>query len=586
MVGPFFRLAMLSVGRQAAFRRTVMVHLLAMTAIAAVIFARGALGQALLGQFLLIAGIVEGALLVGWRLTQLPKSRALEFLLVSPLRPRSVFAAEALVGLSRLALVTLAGFPILAVLVLVDRLEAIDLGPLLLMPLTWGAITGLGLTVWAYEQLAVRRWGERVILCLIVLYLIVGVLAGERLREWLDWLFLDPDHPLGPKAYVHWFIWKGFEAIHHYSPFQIMQLWFQKPASRTIDDMLGLEAGALAVVGLLFWRAAGRLKGHFHDRHYSPIVDPMAGERAGRLWWWLKVTPWLGTGVGLMEVLQPTDEPTDQGPARPAGVPSGSRGIIGSQPLSWWAVRRVTEYSGRVNLWLAGGFGILYAAYTVAGAHWPDWLGRAVFQIADTAGGIPMLTTGLVVLAAAPAALQYGLWDSNAPDRCRRLELLLLTELDAQDYWEASTAAAWRRGRGYFYVALLLWGAGLAAGRMDAVQVGAALGASIILWGLFFALGFRAFSRGMQASGLGSLLTLGLPVVVIALAKAGWPVLAALLPPGSIYYATDGQPTFLWALGPILGGVATLIISRRALENCDAELRRWYEHNHGSQIAE
>ena len=40
-------------------------------------------GPMVLGNGLLVAGIVEGALLVGWRLTQLPKSQALEFLLVS-----------------------------------------------------------------------------------------------------------------------------------------------------------------------------------------------------------------------------------------------------------------------------------------------------------------------------------------------------------------------------------------------------------------------------------------------------------------------------------------------------------------------
>ena len=63
-------------------------------------------------------------------------------------------------------------------------------------------------------------------------------------------------------------------------------------------------------------------------------------------------------------------------------------------------------------------------------------------------GGIPVLATALVVLAAVPAAFQYGLWDSNTPDRCRRLELLLLTGLTARDYWEAAAAAAWRRGAG------------------------------------------------------------------------------------------------------------------------------------------
>ncbi len=47
----------------------------------------------------LVAGIINGTLGMGWRLTQLPKSQALEFLLVSSVRPPSVLIAEALVGL-------------------------------------------------------------------------------------------------------------------------------------------------------------------------------------------------------------------------------------------------------------------------------------------------------------------------------------------------------------------------------------------------------------------------------------------------------------------------------------------------------
>ena len=145
----------------------------------------------------------------------------------------------------------------------------------------------------------------------------------------------------------------------------------------------------------------GRLKGHFHDRHYRPMTDTRLAQ-------------------------------TER---------------IGERPLSWWAVRRVMEYSGRVNIWLAGGFGVVYAAYLVAGDHWPAWMGRMVFEIFEKMGGAPALVTGLVVLAAVPAAFQYGLWDSTVQDRCRRLELLLLTDLNGGDYWHASLAAAWRRGR-------------------------------------------------------------------------------------------------------------------------------------------
>src|SRR5258708_28406452 len=100
----------------------------------------------LLGVIVLVAGIIEGALLIGWRLTQLPKSQALEFLLVSAVRPSTVLIAEALVGLTLLGMVTLAGLPILVMMAL-DGVIFIDQVPVLLaLPWVLGAVTGLGLT--------------------------------------------------------------------------------------------------------------------------------------------------------------------------------------------------------------------------------------------------------------------------------------------------------------------------------------------------------------------------------------------------------------------------------------------------------
>src|SRR5215831_11928381 len=104
MLSQVFRLAMLSPGRQLALRRALVAHALLLLGAAKAVDAWGGLGLVMLGQFLLVGGIVEGAILVGWRLTQMPKSQALEFLLVSPLRPRRVLLAEALVGLTQLAL--------------------------------------------------------------------------------------------------------------------------------------------------------------------------------------------------------------------------------------------------------------------------------------------------------------------------------------------------------------------------------------------------------------------------------------------------------------------------------------------------
>jgi hypothetical protein len=529
MLYPFFALAAQSPTRQAAFRRVGTAHLSLLLGGVWVMYGQrpGASGS-LLGHLLLVAGIVEGAVLVGWRLTQLPKSQALEFLLASPLRPRRVLLAEALVGLTQLALVTLAGLPVLLLLVCDGRLDPLDPLPLLVMPFTWGAVTGLALTVWAYEPKAVRRWGECLSLGLIVLYLVVGVLAGEHLRTWLAVL----PEPLG----LH--VLRGFAAFHTHNPFGVLRWWLENNTEVAWQRTCGLQAAALLAAGLLLARAAGRLQGHFHDLHYQPLR--------------------------LRDAVR--------------------RPHVGDRPLTWWAVKRVSRYSGRINLWLAGGFGLLYALYTVAGPHWPSWLGQRVFQMCDAVGGAAGLATGLVLLAAVPAAFQYGLWDSNAQDRCRRLELLLLTGLRPDDYWNAAAAAAWKRGRGYFAVALLLWGATLAAGRMSAGQAGLAVGSAVLLWGLYFALGFRAFSRGHQANGLGMLLTVGLPLGAFALASLGWPVLGELLPPGMVYRAGAGRASALWLAGPVLVAGLTLAVARRALFSCDAELRRWYERHHGRKV--
>jgi hypothetical protein len=529
MFRPFFGLAAVSPTRQTAFRSAVLLHLAIVAGGAWLVTGPHPRAAApWLGHLLLIAGIVEGAALVGWRLTQLPKSQALEFLLVSPLRPHWVFVAEALVGVARLALVTLSGLPVLALLAVVGCFDHLDLLLLLVMPFTWGAVAGLTLTVWAYESLGVRRWAERGMLLLILTYLAVGVLAGEHLQEWLAWL-------PGPGRRTVLNLALGF---HTYNPFALLGAWLGGDPWVPADWTVGLEVAALAALVLLGARGAWRMQGHFQDRHYRPVVD-----RSGR--------------------------------RRPA---------VGNRPLSWWAVRRVSEYSGRINIWLAGGFGLLYALYTVAGPHWPAWLGRQVFEMADAAGGIPALAAALVVLAAVPAAFQYGLWDSSAQDRCRRLELLLLTHLDGRDYFEAAGAAAWRRGRAYFGIAVLLWLAAVLAGQVATVQAVAALAASVLLWGLYFALGFRAFARGIQANRLGTLLTLGLPLAAVALYRAGWPTLAALLPPGGVYAAGSRPPALVLLAGPFLAAGLALVVARRTLADCDRELRRWYERHHGHKM--
>src|SRR5262245_51457858 len=232
---PFFSQAMISPGRQSAFRRAAIFHLIWLTLAAwAVIALPARYLPHTLGDALMIAGIVEGAALIGWRLVQLPKSQALEFLLVSPVQPMRVFANEAFVGIARLALIALAGLPVLLLLAWGGRLELSDVAPLIFLPFLWGTITGLGLTVWAYERLGIRRWGERVMLVLILVYLVVGVLAAERLQLWLTVL---------PTSYAE-FIYQAIFAFFRYNPFGVIENWLAQTRNPDVTLERTFYAGA------------------------------------------------------------------------------------------------------------------------------------------------------------------------------------------------------------------------------------------------------------------------------------------------------------------------------------------------------
>jgi hypothetical protein len=215
-------------------------------------------------------------------------------------------------------------------------------------------------------------------------------------------------------------------------------------------------------------------------------------------------------------------------------------------------------------------------------------MGRLVFQLFETWGGAPAIATALVVMAAVPAVFQYGLWDPTVQDRCRRLELLLLTELDGGDYWHASLAAAWKRGKGYLFAAGVLWLAlGLSERNTWAEVLAAAIGGAT-LWGFSFAVGFRAFATGNQSSGLATLLTIGLPLVLFGLVRADLTDVAAFVPTGLCYLPLrEGSGlTWPWAAGLVLTGSATAAFTRVGLARCEADLRVWLDRNHGRKAVE
>ena len=302
---------------------------------------------------------------------------------------------------------------------------------------------------------------------------------GRTCKHWLDALPFG----LGKTA-----IAGRSPAFHLYNPFGMMQCWTDWGVEVAWEKAAWLEAGGAgggrAVAGPRRLAAA--------KRTFTSCIISRSPLRAGE--------------------------------ARPP---------VGDRPLSWWAVKRVTRYSGRINLWLAGGFGLLYALYTAAGPHWPAWMGQRVFQIFDHMGGVAGLATGLVVLAAVPAAFQYGLWDSNAHDRCRRLELLLLSRLEAQRLLE-------RGGRGGVEARPRLLRRGTAAvgvgrGRRpdDARGRPSPPRRQACCSGGCISPSASGPSRAAtQANGLGVLLTVGLPLAAYALFRLDWPALAALTPPG------------------------------------------------------
>jgi hypothetical protein len=479
------------------------------------------------GQLALVLGIVEGGALIGWRLTQLPKSQALEFLLVSPVQPRRVFLAEMIVGVARFGLVCLAGVPMMIAMALGGVIVPLDLWSLAFMPFLWGVVAGLGLTVWAYESHRVRRIGERIGLVGVLIYLVIGILAGENLRLWLMRL----------PGWLADGCFKMVMTLHHGNPFGVVRNWFANDQGPAAVWPLFIQVNMLGfVLATLFGiRASHRLKGHFHDRHYRPIESNRVDQSE----------------------------------------------FIGNRPLSWWAVRRVMEYSGRINVWLAGGFCFLYSAFIIAADRWPPWMGRLVFQIFDSWGGAPVVATAMCVLAAVPAAFQYGLWDSTISNRCKRLELLLLSELTGRDYWRASLAAAWRRGYDYLIFAALLWVALAVSGRVAWPDVLAAAMGGLLLWAFSFSVGFRAFSTGRNASGLASCLTLGLPFLLFLLIRYNLTVVAAFIPTSLCYLPLKTGVTETWAAGFIMILAVTIRLTDRGLSHCDSELRKWYDSNEG-----
>jgi hypothetical protein len=74
-------------------------------------------------------------------------------------------------------------------------------------------------------------------------------------------------------------------------------------------------------------------------------------------------------------------------------------------------------------------------------------------------------------------------------------------------------------------------------------------------------------------------------LAAFALARAGVPAVSDLLPPGNLFAAAGPEFTATALCGAALSAALCLAVSRSSLQNCDAELRRWYDRACGSKVA-
>lgn len=525
----FFRLAAQSRSRQKLWRQLVALHLATLAVGLWAGFWRPDVSSSTrwiesLGHASILLWIVEGSLLVGWRLTQWPKSQSIELVLVTSRSPVAAMLGEQVVGLSLLALVSLSALPIY---IMAWQAGWLDGAVPVLFPAMgwlWGSLAGFGLVSWAYEPRATRRFGERLAIGAILIYLSVGALMGERTFHFLSlvpWGLGEPFRDL-------------FWAFHWNNPFALIHRLARGGADHEYwRSWVVVHGLALLLLALVIARAAFRLKPHAMERH----------ERKPR------------------EARQRLDRQFE------------------TSPLTWWAVRRVREYSGQINVYLALGTAVLQGSHLLLGPLWPSWLGSDIFLVFDRLGGVPGLVTGMVLLGFVPAAYQFGLWDANDQDRRRRLELLLLTDLNQRDYLRASWFAAWDRGRGYLAAAGILAAAAWWSGTFGTARLACLVLAVVALGAFSFSLGFTYLARRTGAQ-VGFVLSVVLPALVWGIGQ--WsPGVAAFLPAGAVYYALARGPSWEPMLAIVFTSFIAAAVLWRSRQRFDADLRAWYD-GHGS----
>ncbi|MEZ6072745.1 MAG: hypothetical protein R3C10_21400 [Pirellulales bacterium] len=489
----------------------------------------------------LLVGIVVGGCLVGWRLAQLPKSRALEFTLVAPGSDWEFVGAEVLVAAVRTVVVLSAPLPLLVMLASMGWFDARQATTIYAVPIAAGTLAGLGLAVVAYEPMWVRKSLERLLLATIVLYLVCCGLFGAAFVPWLS------------RQWHQWQLASGMfstslAVLGQLNPFRLTEEVGSDPSSVTWFRAGAVVSFLLALSAACACRLVRRLRPHHYEENYDRQFDRRAYQQA-----------------------------------------------VGDRPLSWWTARRVSRFKGNVNLYLAWATVGLYSSWLVLADRWPPWLATQLLWMIESFGGGAILAAAAVQLAVVPTAFLNGLWDSNEQQRARRLELLLVTPLGARQYLWASVTAAWCRGRGYVLAALVLWAAALHAGRISSADVITLCAVSAVYMLLSFSVMFRFFARtdsDHDVTVRGIFWSVGLPLLTAAVYQSGATAMLAASPLGAIYLLSLPAAAREQLLGAEAPGVMhvvwaaqafylclSVVLLRRALASFDHEIREWFANH-------
>lgn len=487
-----------------------------------------------LATTLLMAGLVTGGCLTGWRLAQFPKSRAAEFQLVTPSSDAQIILSQASAGLLRTLLVIATAAPFVFAAWGAGWIDVMQLGALCVVPVLAGTLAGALLAVVAYEPVWLRRLLERLVLASILVYLLLFGLLGSyfvpRLYAWKS--------DVGRSN-----AWANVQSLEAWiNPFRLMREIGDYPAADFAPRAVSVSIFLMTLILLCWWRLAVRLRTHYYEENYGAA-------RHRR--------------TGLFQ--------------------------LGSNPLSWWTARRVSRFKGNVNLYLAWATVGLYSCWMLYQQGWPNWLALNQLRLIESAGGEAMLAAACLHLALVPTAFLAGLWDSNMQERSGRLELLLTTPLAAQQFLLASLKAAWMRGRGYLLAAMVMWIATATAGRISWSSCVVLICLSLAYAALYFATAFAHFAKAVTDKAVtsrGLLWAVFAPLATVGLFLAGLPRLAALTPLGAVYIVATPQSGWASAYGLDANQMSSIVlaqitccfglaylITRKSLAGFDDEIR-------------